>query len=146
MLVSDFVEDLWDRRLTLKPQWCAADDGSPLTSAPTYLILRVQHDFDTFVGGGDVRRELHTSCRTDTEMRQHVDRCKQPACLSLRSEPYSDDGRCTYVQLGSLFGNVKLKHQNKLCSCTKYRHLRTLNNPWLFLFHKVFEAWCFSWS
>lgn len=28
----------------------------------THLILGVQHDFHTFVRGGDVRSELHTSC------------------------------------------------------------------------------------
>lgn len=65
MLVSDFIEDLRDASLEGQLNYMIKDlrQAAHLQCQP-YLILRVQHDFQTFVTGGDIRSKLHTSCRT----------------------------------------------------------------------------------
>lgn len=69
MLVPDFVEDLeCDTRVQTDVELKVM-----MIEGLTHLILRVQHDFQTFVRGGDIRSELHTSCRTDAAMRRCID-------------------------------------------------------------------------
>lgn len=74
MLISDLTEHLKDTNKfseALNPI-----SGAQLSrTRRLYLVLRVQHDFHTFVRWGNIRSKLHTSCGTrgwDETMHQHT--------------------------------------------------------------------------